>query len=203
MRIPVPSRRSATSLAAIFLALAAASCAWKVYPVTRTIREVTGAKARLHVIVPIKSTLRTYRVIEVKPLGDLVGGRVPPAMGRYLNEQIATQLRDLPTGPTVVKVAPTTPAQTDDGSANLAAAAVLDGYLEDYDAGSRSLRIVELGFNHIAVTVRIQLRDKQSGGLLGAASVTAEDDRASGTTAAAIDHAAGQIREFMETGYAR
>ena len=59
------------------------------------------------------------------------------------------------------------------------------------------------GFNHVAVNKRVRLRDKQSGQLLAAASVTAEDDRASGTTRAAIDHATARIRAFVETGYAR
>jgi hypothetical protein len=55
----------------------------------------------------------------------------------------------------------------------------------------------------VAVTLRIRLRDKASGQLLGAASVTAEDDRASGTSKAAIDHATTRIRGFVETGYAQ
>jgi hypothetical protein len=124
-------------------------------------------------------------------------------MSRYLNEQIATQLHNLSTAPAIVRLAPAISGQTGDELAGATATTVLEGDLEDYDPGSRSLRIIELGFNHIAVTVRFRLRDKQSGSLLGSASVTAEDDRASGTTAAAIDHAAEQIRVFMETGYGR
>ena len=65
------------------------------------------------------------------------------------------------------------------------------------------MRIAELGFNHIAVTLRIRVRDKSSGRLLGAASVTAEDDSATGTTTGAINRAAERIRAFLAAGYAR
>ena len=44
---------------------------------------------------------------------------------------------------------------------------VIDGFVDDYDPGSLPLRVVELGFNHVAVTVRIRLRDKQSGRIIG------------------------------------
>ena len=134
-------------------------------------------------------------MIEVTPLADLVGERIPAAMERYLNERMFGALSTLASSPTtVVAAADADPA---------ASALVLDRFLDDYDGGSRSLRVVELGFNHIAVTLRVRLRDKQTGQLLGAASVTAEDDRASGTTKAAIDHAVDRIRDFVQAGYAR
>jgi hypothetical protein len=39
--------------------------------------------------------------------------------------------------------------------------------------------------------------------VLGAASITAEDDRETGTTKAALDHVASRVRAFIATGYAR
>ncbi len=193
------------ALLGLGFALAGSGCAWQTYAVTRTIREVTGAKTRLHVIVPVRASLRAYRVIEVRPLSDLFGARVPPAMERYLDDRIRTALRDLPSSPAVVGVPAPIPGETRDEAADGSpeATLVVEGFLDDYEEGSRSLRLVELGFNHIAVTVRIRLRDKTSGRLLGAASVTAEDDRASGTIRAAINNTADRIRGFVETGYAR
>jgi len=182
-------------VAGLCLALATSGCGWQTYAVTRSAREITGAKTRLHVVVPIRASLKPYRVIELAALSDLVGERLPPSMERYLNERMAAALGRLPpTLPTVRR-----PAESEADVPAL----VVDGFVDDYDAGSRALRVAELGFNHVAVTVRVQLRDKQSGQLLGAASVTAEDDRASGTTRAAIDRAAEQIRDFVERGYAR
>jgi hypothetical protein len=177
------------------LALATTGCGWQTYVVTRSVREVTGAKTRLHVVVPLASSLRPYQVIEVAPLADLIGDRIPPAVERYLNERFLAAFSHLPSSPATVQ----SPVEADAGVRALMA----DGFLDDYDAGSRSLRVIELGFNHVAVTMRVRLRDKESGRLLGAASVTAEDDRASGTTRAAIDHATARIHAFVETGYAR
>jgi hypothetical protein len=180
-------------VAALWLAFASWGCGWQTYAVTRSVREVTGAKTRLHVITPVGSSLRSYRVIEVTPVVDLIGERIPPPMARYLDDRLFSVLSGLPSSPTIVK-----PSADADGTAPTL---VIDGFLDDYEAGSRSMRLVELGFNHVAVTLRIRLRDQSSGQLLGAASATAEDDRASGTTKAAIDHAIGRLRAFVETGY--
>ena len=110
-------------------------------------------------------------------------------MEQYLNERIVAALSSLPSSPTTEKA----PADADAATPTMA----IDGFLDDYDGGSRPLRLVELGFNHIAVTLRIRLRDKQSGQVLGAASVTAEDDRASGTVRAAIEHATAADSSFL------
>lgn len=181
------------SLAGLCLALATSGCGWQTYAVTRSVREVTGAKTRLHVVVPIASSLRPYHAIEVAPLADLIGDRIPPPMEQYLNERLVKALSGLPAAPTNLS----RPLDAEPGTV------VVDGFIDDYDAGSRPLRVVELGFNHVAITIRVRLRAKASGQLLGAVSVTAEDDRASGTTRAAIDHAAARIRAFVEAAYAR
>jgi hypothetical protein len=187
--------RRRAALAALGLALASARCGWQTYAVTRSVREVTGAKTRIHVITPVGGSLRSYRVIEVTPLVDLIGDGMPPSMERYVNDRMITALSGLPSSPAIEKAFA-------DGDATVPTIAV-DGFVDDYEAGSRAMRVVELGFNHIAVTLRIRLRDKRSGQVLGAASVTAEDDRASGTVRAAIDHASARIRAFVEAGYAR
>lgn len=189
------SRSLGVGLAGFCLALVNAGCGWQTYAVTRSVREITGAKTRLHVVTAIGSSLWRYRIIEVAPLTDLVGDRIPPPMEQYLNGCLLDAFADLPSSPATVRG----PTESD----ARVPALLVDGDLDDYALGSRSLRIVELGFNHVAVTLRVRLRDKDSGQLLGAASVTAEDDCASGTTRAAIDHATARIRAFVETGYAR
>ena len=190
-------RRLATAVA-ISAALSGSGCAWQPYVATRTVREITGAKLRFHVISPLATGLERYRVIEVGPLQDLIGARLPADMERYLDDRVLRALDALPSSPRVVAA---TSGARDEPPATVPTL-VIDGFIDDYDPGSRALRAVELGFNHIAVTVRVRLRDQQTGRLLGAASVTAEDDRASGTTKAAIDHLTSRIRAFVAKGYA-
>jgi hypothetical protein len=120
----------------------------------------------------------------------------------YLNEQIMKALKGMPSSPTVVTSAEDAIGEADMTVANSAIPTlVVEGELDDYDAGSLPLRVVELGFNHVAVTVRLRLRDKQSGRILAAASITTEDNRATGTTTTAIDHLAKRIRAFVGSGY--
>jgi hypothetical protein len=78
---------------------------------------------------------------------------------------------------------------------------VLDGFIDDYDPGYVGLRLVELGLNHQVVTVRIQLQDKQTGAVVGAASVTAQDNRVVGTAKANIGRLVSRVRMFVEAGY--
>jgi hypothetical protein len=186
MRVALPLSLRLAGAGAVALTVASSGCAWQTYAVTRTARELTGAKTRLHVIEPMASTLRAYGMIEFAPVVNLVGSRVPVTMVHYLHERITATLRALP-------------ANADPA----ASTAVVEGFLDDYDAGSRAMRLAEIGFNHIAVTVRIRVLDKSSGRLLGAASITAEDDSASGTTTGAIDNAAERLRAFIATGYAQ
>jgi hypothetical protein len=194
----------ATLLAGAMCAgLFTSGCSWQTYAVMRTGRHFTGEKTHEHILQPLASSLRGYRVIELHELANMLPGRVPAAMERYLGERIASELSRLTTAPAIERF-----TALDLEVASLSrdispeAALVVDGFLDDYDAGSRALRIVELGFNHVAVTVRVQLSDKQSNGLLGAVSITAEDDRENGTTTAAIDQAASRIGRFVEGGYA-
>jgi hypothetical protein len=194
----------AVGIGAVLAAVITSACAWQTYAVTRAARHFTGLKTRVHIIHPLASSLRGYRVIELRPLANLMPGRVPSAMEGYLGARIAGELSHLTTAPEVTRVtaldlAATDPSQTPDE----ASALIVEGFLDDYNPGSRLLRVVELGFNHVAVTVRVLLRDKRSNRLVGAVSVTAEDDRETGTTTAAIDHVASGIGRFLGAGYAR
>ncbi|MEP6915033.1 MAG: hypothetical protein ABJC89_05280 [Acidobacteriota bacterium] len=200
----VQLHRAALGAGAICAALLTSGCGWQTYAITRAARHVTGAKTRDHTLQPLASSLRGYRVIELHEFSNMLPGRVPAPMERYLGDRIARALSRITAAPVVERVSALDLAVARLSPDTRAEAVLLaDGFLDDYEPGSRALRIVELGFNHVAVTVRMQLRDKQSNRLLGAVSVTAEDDRETGTTKAAIDRVASRIGRFVESGFAR
>lgn len=184
------------------LALTVASCSWQAYAVSRGLRYATGAETRLHTLQPVASSLREYRVIEIHPLDDLLPGHVPVELERYLNARLARELQSVPTAPRVVLVDPlAAPADGDPPAADPSETLLCQGYIDDYDPGYLSLRLVELGFNHVALTVRLQLRDKSTGHVVGAASVTAQDDRVSATSRGAVDRLVHRLGQFVDAGY--
>jgi hypothetical protein len=198
------ARRAAVSGLVACLVCALAGCTWQQYAVTRGARMVTGARTRMHAITPVTSTLRGYRVIEMHSLENLLPGRMPGDLERYLNDALAEQLHLVASTPAVVRVDPVlptgeTPAPGTPGVPTL----VFEGFIDDYDPGYAGLRLIELGFNHVVVTVRIQLRDKQTGQIVGAASVTAQDNRVTATARSAIKRVADHTGAFVGKGYAR
>jgi hypothetical protein len=186
------------------LAVGLAGCTWQGYAVSRGIRLVTGASTRVHVVVPITTSLRRYRVIEIHRLNNMLPGRIPPPLEDYVNDVLAGEWHRLPSAPAIVNAA----AEPVAGAAGVSGVPRLptlefEGVIDDYDPGYLGLRLIELGFNHLVVTVSIQLRDKRTGTVVGAASITAQDDRPTATARAAIRRLAGQVRAFVRTGYAR
>jgi hypothetical protein len=190
------SAESVQSVAKLFLlglTVCFAGCSWQPYVATRALRQFTGAPTRFHMLTPLHESLKTFRTIEVKPLENLVGNHLPAPMERYLNERVMHELQSLKSTPKVEAYDESAPLQE--------SALVFEGFIDDYDPGYVGLRLLEFGFNHIAVTVRFQLRDKKSGEIVGAASVTAQDDRATGTTRGAVDRLAKRIHKFVNPGY--
>ncbi len=191
---------------ALLAALAASlsGCTWQGYAVGRGVRTLTGGPTRTHTVVPLAESLRRYHIIETHWLDDQLGGRMPAGEQRDLNDGLVAQLRGLPSRPDVRRADP----DPSDGSApepDVAGAPtlVLDGSIDDYDRGYEGLRLVELGFNHLVVTVRVRLRDKQTGRVLAAASITAQDDRVTATTRGTIRRLVRHIGSFVRAGYAR
>ncbi len=203
------SRWSPTTLRGLAIGLlvcgvvSLAGCAWRPYVVTRGIRLMTGGPTRVHTLVPITTPLRQYRVIEVHWLDNLLPGRVPSDLEQYLNDQLAGQLLHLPSSPTVVRLDPNLPpeiaAPPEPPDTPLLA---FEGFIDDYDPGYFGLRLAEVGFNHMVVTVRVDLRDMRTGRVVGAASVTAQDDRATATARTTIRRLARHVHQFVEAGYA-
>jgi hypothetical protein len=178
-------------------------CTWQGYAIGRAVRTVTGAPTRVHTVVPVTS-LRRYRVIETHDLDNRLGRRIPAEDEKFLNDVLAKDLRLVESSPRVVRedqAAPGEPAP--EGSSATVPTLVLDGSIEDYDPGYFGLRLVELGFNHMVATVRIRLRDKQTGKVVGAASITAQDDRLIATPHALIGRLVDHVRSFVSAGYAR
>ena len=197
------TRTSASVAALCVCASLAAGCAWKPYVATRAIRHFTGNHGRFHPIVPLTVSLKPYRVVEIEPLQNLLGVAIPTATEHYIDDRVVDGLRLLPTSPEVV-VLTNGPAAL--AQANAAAGPQtlrVEGFIDDLDAGSVPLRIAELGFNHVAVTVRIRLRDKATSQIIGAASFTAQDDRVTASANVAIQNVAKRIRAYVESGYAR
>jgi hypothetical protein len=181
---------------------AAPGCGWQSYAVTRTARHFTGVTTRVHVISPLVASLREYRVIELSPVANLLPAHAPAAVSRDLDARLERALGSMPTGPRVDRMSADVPSSGAD-RVESEPAVVIDAALDDFDAGSRVLRVFEVGFNHVAVTVRVQASRRDNGDVLGAISVTAQDDRESGSTSAAMDRVVRAIGSWVKDGYAR
>jgi hypothetical protein len=198
------ARRGSVPALVVCLACTLSGCTWQSYAATRGIRFVTGGRTQLHPIVPVAATLRPYRVIEMPSLENLLPERMPSDLERYLNDVLAGQLHLVASSPTIVRRDPG--LGSGDTRAPLAPdvpTLVFEGFIDDYDPGYVGLRLVELGFNHMVVTVRFELRDKQTGRVVGAASITVQDNRVTATMRSAIGRLADQVRAFVEAGYAK
>jgi hypothetical protein len=194
-------KQVALTLLGLAMAFAFGACNWHSYLVTRGVRQVTGKKMRFHGIVPMQTTLGEYQVLEVKKLDNLILDQIPPQMEQYIDDKVFKELASLKLFPEVVRqgdeIAPeganavTTPKGT----------LIFEGAIDDYSPGYRGLRYAELGFNHVAVTVHFQLKDKQTGAVIGSASITAQDNRATASTKSAIDRIAKRIKGFINSGF--
>ena len=182
------------------LAFVTSGCSVRSYGIGRGIRYVTGASTHVHVVVPVDSTLKRYHAVEARHFENLVGTRLPPDLEHYLNDQWVRRLQALPV--------PVAAAQVDlerEGDAGAPARSptlLCGGFVDDYDPGYPWLRLAELGFNHLVVTVRIQCRDERTHRVLGAASVTVRDGRVTATGRAAIDRVVRQAEKWLRTGFA-
>jgi hypothetical protein len=177
------------------------ACNWRPYAYTRGIRQFTGKKMRTHTIAANRSDLSHYQVLEVKKLDNLVLGQIPSPMERYLNDRIYAYLKSLKLFPEVAREG--YDFVIEDPSVKTAAkpTVIFEGAIDDYEPGYRSLRFAELGFNHVAVTVRFQLRDKQTQEILSSSSITAQDDTPTGSTKSAENRVAKRIRKLVAAEY--
>ena len=187
-----------------FASLAVSGCAWQGYAASRGVRLVTGARTQVHTIAAVTAPLSAYQVIEMRPLESLLPGRLPSDLERYLNDRLAQQLHQLPSYPVVERVDPDPWSVTpEERRVSSVPTLIFEGVIDDYDPGYVGLRLAELGFNHFVLTVRFECRDKDTGRIVAAASVTAQDDRAIARGRPIVDRLAGHVRHFIEAGYVR
>jgi hypothetical protein len=180
---------------ACFSTLLLSGCGWHEYVAARAFRHFTGAKLRYHSITPLQGSLNRYRTIEVEAFDNEVLDQIPVPMERYFNGRVLAELRSVKSNPKVQQE-----TADRDGTANQPTL-VLTGAIEDYDPGYVGLRMIELGFNHVAVTVRYELHDKDSGEIVAAASLSAQDDRVNASPKAAMNKIVRRIRNVINSGY--
>lgn len=181
--------------------MAAPGCGWQSYAVTRSVRHFTGSTTRMHVIAPLTVSLQRYRAIELAPVVNLLPAHVTANVPRELGVRLERRLRALPSRPRIEEIGDQMLPGADAVSSEPALA--LEVALDDFEAGSRPLRALEVGFNHVAVTVRVRVSREDTGEVLGAVSITAQDDRESGSTSTAMDHVVSAIGHWIGDGYAR
>ena len=189
------------TLFSLAMTFAFGGCNWHYYLVTRGVRQVTGKKTRLHHIVPMHAALGNYRVLEVKKLDNLILDQIPPPMQQYIDDKLFKELASLTLFPEVVRESEQIAPEGANGVIPPKATLIFEGAIDDYSLGYRGLRYVELGFNHVAVTVHFRLKDKQTGAVIGSASITAQDNRATASAKTAIDRTAKQIKAFIKSGF--
>lgn len=185
------------------------------YP-TRAFREATGQKSREHRIVPIQESLAKYKKLEVMPVDNLVGDQIPPQLVDRLNASLYRQLASRREFPVVVRVqeqqsessdqafdeAPqATAAEATVGSAGTKAETndtlVLESYIDNYHPGNKFLRLVEVGVRQAYITLRYRLKDKLTGTVIGAGSVTVDDFRSLATKAGIINKATREVAKQL------
>lgn len=75
---------------------------------------------------------------------------------------------------------------------------LLDGFLDNYNAGSRALRLAELGLNHGVVTIRIELKDSNTHEILGSASISVYERGVFRAENSAVHKAAKSVAQFVK-----
>ena len=122
-----------------------------------------------------------------------------------MNDRFMRQLRSLPASVTIEQVDPATDLVLGEQGLPGATAPTLrcNGFIDDFDPGYAWLRLAELGFNHLVVTIRLQCRDKDTRQLLGAASITARDGRVTASGRRAIDRVVQRAGGFVTEAFAR
>jgi hypothetical protein len=167
------------------------------YVPTRTAREFLGERTNVHPIVPITADLRQYKVIAIKHLDNLMLDAMPVRMYDYLNGQLVKEISRRKLFNEVVRI---------EDEAELGPkhetppTLVLDGFVDNYNPGSRGLRLIEMGLNHAVVTIRFQLRDRQTDAVVGSASITVYERAARKTVKSAIERATKTAAEFIKQG---
>lgn len=188
-------------LACLMIVVSSTACSLKRqvsnYIPTRVAREVIGQQTNFHPLVPITTDLRNYNIIAIKNFDNLMLDQMPENMYHYLNDQVAKEISRRKMFGEVVRIEDEAELGT---KADAPPTLILEGFIDNYHPGSRGLRVVELGLNHGVVTIRFQLRDRQTDEIVGSASITVYERAASKSIKSAINQAAKKAAEFISQG---
>ena len=172
----------------------------------RIFREVHGLRVRSYQIKPVSEDLRGYKAIEVHQLENLMLDQIPESSVQQLNLEIAKGLRSLKNFELITDASDSQSPQrvaTNQSTVDLAvdrsrSVLVLDGYIDDYTPGIPKLRYIEQGNNHAVLTVRIQLKDKQTTSVLGEINITVENTRVTSNVERMVEKTGKEVVSFVD-----
>ncbi|HSP05619.1 MAG TPA: hypothetical protein VLR94_00500 [Acidobacteriota bacterium] len=162
---------------------------------TRVLREVEGQKAYVHPTVPIRNDAAKYNVLAVEKLENLMLDEIPTNLYNDLNTEIVQDIAQKKIFKQVLPIQD--PAELQSGDED-PPTLILDGYVDDYSAGSEILRVAELGLNHAVVTVRIELKDASTADVLGAATITVYERGIARSGKTAVHKAAATVAAYLQ-----
>jgi hypothetical protein len=157
--------------------------------------EAAGQRAYVHPVAPPKHELVNYKIIAVQKLENLMLDEIPPHEYELLNRQIVEELSREKLFREVLPI--TDAAELSNGGAD-SPVLLFDGFLDNYNAGSRALRLAELGLNHGVVTIRIELKDSNTHELMGSASISVYERGVIRAENSAVHKAAKAAAEFVK-----
>jgi len=172
----------------------------------RIFREVHGLRVRSYQIEPVSEDLRGYKVIEVHQLENLMLDQIPESSVQQLNLEITKGLRSLKNFELITDASDSQSPQrdaTNQSGVDVAvdrsrSVLVLDGYIDDYTPGIPKLRYIEQGNNHAVLTVRIQLKDKQTTRVLGEINITVENTRVTSNVERMVEKTGKEVVSFVD-----
>ena len=172
----------------------------------RIFREVHGLRVRSYQITPVSEDLRGYKAMEVHQLENLMLDQIPQSSVNQLNLEIAKGLRSLKNFELITDAPDFQSPQrdaTNQSAINFAvdrprSVLVLDGYIDDYTPGIPKLRYIEQGNNHAVLTIRIQLKDKQTTAVLCEINITVENTRITSNVKRMVEKTAKEVVRFVD-----
>jgi hypothetical protein len=172
----------------------------------RIFREVHGLRVRSYQVKPVSEDLRGYKAIEVHQLENLMLDQIPESSVNQLNLEIAKGLRSLKNFELITEASDSQRPQgdaTNQSGVDVAvdrsrSVLVLDGYIDDYTPGIPKLRFIEQGNNHAVLTVRIQLRDKQTSEVLGEINITVENTRVTSNVERMVEKTGKEVVSYVD-----
>ena len=172
----------------------------------RIFREVHGLRVRSYQITPVNEDLRGYKAIEVHQLENLMLDQIPESSVQRLNLEVKKGLRSLKNFELITDASDSQSPQRDATNSSAVDVAVdrsrsvlvLDGYIDDYTPGIPKLRYIEQGNNHAVLTVRIQLKDKQTTRVLGEINITVENTRVTSNVERMVEKTGKEVVSFVD-----